>query len=75
MGIAAIQLAKAIGAKSIDVTRSEAKKEALLGVGADQVIVAGREDVQQAILERTDGLGALVRWHSLAFGHGQIRRN
>src|SRR3984957_11367009 len=56
MGVAAIQLAKALGAKSIAVTRSEAKKEVLLAAGADQVIVAGREDVQEAILELTQGL-------------------
>src|ERR1700730_8709913 len=66
MGIAAIQMAKAIGAKSIAVTRSEAKKEALLEVGADQVIVAGREDVQEAILELTEGLGAEVIYDAVA---------
>jgi NADPH:quinone reductase-like Zn-dependent oxidoreductase len=53
-------MAKAIGAKSIAVTRSEAKEEALLAVGADQVIIAGREDVQEAILDLTEGLGAEV---------------
>jgi NADPH:quinone reductase-like Zn-dependent oxidoreductase len=66
MGIAGIQMAKAIGAKSIAVTRSEAKKEALLGVGADQVIIAGCEDVQEAILERTEGLGAEVIYDAVA---------
>ena len=55
MGVAAIPMARAIGAKSIAVTRSEAKKDALLGVGADQVIIASREDVQEAILELTEG--------------------
>jgi NADPH:quinone reductase len=66
MGIAAIQMTKAIGAKSIAVTRSEAKKEALLGAGADQVIVAGSEDVQEAILELTEGLGAEVIYDAVA---------
>src|SRR6202023_2980335 len=66
MGIAAIQMAKAIGAKSIAVTRSESKKEALLGVGAHQVIIAGREDVQEAILELTEGLGAEVIYDAVA---------
>jgi NADPH:quinone reductase-like Zn-dependent oxidoreductase len=60
MGVAALQLIKAIGAKGIAVTRSEGKKEALLAAGADQVLIAGREDVQQAIFERTEGLGAEV---------------
>src|SRR6516164_3141546 len=66
MGIAAIQMAKAIGAKSIAVTRSEAKKEALLGVGEDQVIIAGREDVQQSIFELTAGLGTEVIYDAVA---------
>jgi NADPH:quinone reductase len=66
MGIAAIQMAKALGAKSITVTRSEAKKEALLGAGADQVIIAGSEDVQEAILELTEGLGAEVIYDAVA---------
>ena len=59
-------MAKAIGAKSIAVTRSEAKKEALLGAGADQVIVAGSEDVQEAILELTEGLGTEVIYDAVA---------
>lgn len=66
MGVAAIQMAKAIGAKSIAVTRSEAKKEALLGAGADEVIVAGNEDVQETILELTEGLGAEVIYDAVA---------
>jgi NADPH:quinone reductase-like Zn-dependent oxidoreductase len=66
MGVAAIQMAKAIGAKSIAVTRSEAKKEPLLGAGADEVIVAGNEDVQEMILELTEGLGAEVIYDAVA---------
>jgi NADPH:quinone reductase-like Zn-dependent oxidoreductase len=66
MGLAAIQMSKAIGAKSIAVTRSEAKKEALLGTGADQVVIAGSEDVQEAILELTEGLGAEVIYDAVA---------
>jgi len=66
MGIAAIQMAKAVGAKSIAVTRSEAKKEALFAMGADQVIVAGSEDVQTAILKMTEGLGAEVIYDAVA---------
>src|SRR5260370_39290114 len=82
MGVAAIPMARAIGAKSIAVTRSEAKKDALLGVGADQVIIAGREDVQEAILELTEWLGGEVIcdavagpgleevvWATKSFGH------
>ena len=59
-------MAKAVGAKSIAVTRSEAKEEALLAVGADQVIIAGREDVQEAILDLTEGLGAEMIYDAVA---------
>ena len=60
MGVAALQMVKAVGAKSIAVTRSEGKQEGLLAAGANQVLIASREDVQVAILERTEGLGAGV---------------
>jgi NADPH2:quinone reductase len=60
MGVAALQLIKAIRGKSIAVTRSEAKQEGLLAVGADQVLIAGRENIQEAIFECTEGLGAEV---------------
>jgi len=60
MGVAALQMVKAVGAKNIAVTRSEGKQEGLLAAGADQVLIAGREDVQEAIFERTEGLGAEV---------------
>jgi NADPH:quinone reductase-like Zn-dependent oxidoreductase len=60
MGVAAIQLSKAVGAKSLGVTRSEAKKRELLTLGADHVVIAGAEDIQEAILELTGGLGAEV---------------
>jgi NADPH:quinone reductase-like Zn-dependent oxidoreductase len=60
MGIAAIQVAKALGAKSIAVTRSEGKRQHLETVGADHVIVAGIDDVQEAVLEITAGDGVDV---------------
>lgn len=60
MGLAALQMVKALGAKSIAVTRSEGKQEGLLAAGADQVLIAGREDVQKAIFARTEWLGAEV---------------
>ena len=66
MGIAAIQMTRAIGARGIAVTRSETKKEALVAAGADQVIIAGSEDVQETILEITEGLGAEVIYDAVA---------
>jgi len=60
MGIAAIQLAKALGAKIVAVTRSEEKGQHLTTVGADHVVFAGIDDVQEAVLEITGGDGVDV---------------
>jgi NADPH:quinone reductase-like Zn-dependent oxidoreductase len=82
MGIAAIQLAKRLGAKIIAVTRSEAKRKHLITAGADDVVIAGVDDVQERVLEITgldgvdvvyDGVGGpsleeLV-WVTRRFGH------
>jgi NADPH:quinone reductase-like Zn-dependent oxidoreductase len=60
MGIAAIQLAKAMGAEIVAVTRSEKKREHLTAAGADHVVIAGIDDVQEAVLDITAGDGADV---------------
>jgi NADPH:quinone reductase-like Zn-dependent oxidoreductase len=57
-GIAALQLAKRLGAKCIAITRSSSRRVELTSAGADHVIVAGEEDIRDAILDLTDGLGA-----------------
>ena len=57
-GIAALQLAKMLGVKTIAVTRSGSKRGELIAAGADNVIVVGEEDVRDIIFEITDGLGA-----------------
>jgi NADPH:quinone reductase-like Zn-dependent oxidoreductase len=57
-GIAAIQLAKRLGAKCIAITRSSSRRVELTSAGAGHVIVAGEEDVRDAIIYLTDGLGA-----------------
>jgi NADPH:quinone reductase-like Zn-dependent oxidoreductase len=60
MGIAAIQLAKSLGTKIVAVTRSEAKRQHLTTAGADHVLVAGVDDVQETVLEITGGDGVDV---------------
>src|SRR5260370_988564 len=60
MGIAAIQLAKTLGAKIVAVTRSEAKGRHLTTAGADHVVFAGVDDVQETVLEITGGDGVDV---------------
>ena len=57
-GIAALQLAKMLGAKSIAVTRSGSKRGELIAAGANNVIVVGEEDVRDVIFDITNGLGA-----------------
>ena len=66
MGMAAIQLVKALEAKCIAVTRSEGKRKRLLETGADHVVVAGADDVHDAILEITNGEGADVVYDGVA---------
>src|ERR1700730_5873367 len=82
MGVALIQVAKLLGAKIIAITRSYLKRQQLTAAGADHVIVAGIDDVQETILEITaddgahvvcDGVGGpgleeLV-WATKRFGH------
>lgn len=66
VGISAIQIARAIGAKSIAVTRTSAKKEALLKIGADHVIVTNDEDLLARVNEITGGKGARVAFDPVA---------
>lgn len=57
-GLAAIQIAKDIGAQAIVTTRTSAKKQALVDLGADIVIATDEEDVTAAIMAATGGKGA-----------------
>jgi NADPH:quinone reductase len=60
VGLAAIQVAKSVGAISIATTRTNAKKGALLEAGADHVIVTQDEDLVARVNEITGGEGARV---------------
>ncbi len=55
VGLAAIQMAKAEGAKSIATTRRSDKREALLAEGADYVIATEEEDLPARVREITAG--------------------
>ena len=57
VGLAAIEIVKAEGAKSIAVTRGSAKKNALLQAGADIVIVTNEENLPARVREITSGKG------------------
>src|SRR5499433_4361097 len=54
-GLAAIQIVKAEGALAIATTRTGAKRDALLALGADHVIVTEEEDVVARVNDLTGG--------------------
>ncbi len=61
VGAPSVQIAKAAGARVIAVTRSEAKRDFLIGIGADEVIVAGDgENFAADVRGLTDGAGVDV---------------
>ncbi|MFG1998330.1 zinc-dependent alcohol dehydrogenase family protein [Spirillospora sp. NPDC048911] len=55
VGLAAIHLANRVGATPIALTRTAAKKDALLKEGASEVIVTGEEDVVARVMALTGG--------------------
>jgi NADPH:quinone reductase-like Zn-dependent oxidoreductase len=60
VGLAAIQIANSVGAKSIALTRTNAKRKLLIDAGAKYVIATEEEDLVKAINEITGGRGARV---------------
>jgi NADPH:quinone reductase len=60
VGLAAIQIVKARGGTSITTTRTAAKKDRLLALGADHVIVTSEEDLAARVGEITGGKGARI---------------
>ncbi len=58
IGVAAIQLAKAVGAIPIAATRTAVKKQGLLDVGAVHVIATSEENLAERVNEVTNGKGA-----------------
>jgi NADPH:quinone reductase-like Zn-dependent oxidoreductase len=49
VGLAAIQIARRVGARPVAVTRTSAKRAALLEAGAAHVVASDEEDVEQAL--------------------------
>lgn len=60
VGVAAIQLARLVGAVPIALTRQAAKAARLLEIGAAQVVVTGEEDLVAAVMKLTGGAGARI---------------
>src|SRR5579871_2039067 len=57
VGLAAIEIARLLGAKPIAVSRTSAKKKALLELGAAEVIASAEEDLPAAVRRYTQGEG------------------
>ena len=57
VGLAAIQIARDLGAISIATTRNASKRQQLLDLGADHVIVTTEEDIPARLREITGGTG------------------
>lgn len=60
VGLAAIQIARRVGAVPIAVTRTSAKREALLAAGAAEVIASAEENLRSRLLEIIGEAGARV---------------
>lgn len=60
VGLAAFQIARMVGATSIAITRTRAKKQALLDAGAAHVIVSDEENIVERVMAITAGQGSRV---------------
>jgi NADPH:quinone reductase-like Zn-dependent oxidoreductase len=66
VGLAAIQIAKLVGATSIATTRNKAKAKALADAGADFVINTESEDLAARVQEITKGKGFALAFDPVA---------
>jgi len=60
VGLSALQIGAALGARVIATVGDPAKAEALRGMGYRDVLVVGQDDIRKGILDRTNGEGADV---------------
>jgi NADPH:quinone reductase-like Zn-dependent oxidoreductase len=60
VGLAAIQIANYVGATSIALTRTSAKRKQLIEAGASHVIATEEVDLIEEVMRITDGKGARV---------------
>jgi NADPH:quinone reductase-like Zn-dependent oxidoreductase len=66
VGLAAIEVTRLLNARAIAVTRTSAKKKALLEAGASYVIASAEEDLPQAVAKYTAGKGAALIFDPVA---------
>ncbi len=60
VGLAAIQIARMVGARPVALTRTRARCRQLLDAGAEAVIVTAEHDIVSGVKDLTDGEGARV---------------
>jgi len=68
VGVAAIQVANAVGAIPIAVTRASSKKQRLLDLGAAYAIATSEESISSRVAEITAGKGARLIFDPIAVG-------
>jgi NADPH:quinone reductase-like Zn-dependent oxidoreductase len=66
VGLAAVQMTKAVGAVAIATTRGADKKPFLIEAGADHVIVTNDEDLTERVKAITSGKGARIVFDPVA---------
>ena len=66
MGLAAIETIRAEGGQSIAITRKSDKREELIALGADHVIVSEEEDVESRVEQITGVKGVRIILDSVA---------
>jgi NADPH:quinone reductase-like Zn-dependent oxidoreductase len=66
VGIAAIQICNLVGAIPVATTRTSAKKQDLLDLGAAHVIATGEEDLAEKVMDITGGRGAALAFDPIA---------
>ena len=66
VGVAAIEIVKAEGAVSIATTRTAKKRQELLELGADHVIVTEEEDLVARVQQISGGKGSRILFDAIA---------
>ena len=66
VGLAAIQIARMVGATAIATTRTGAKKQALLDAGAPHVVATEEEDLVAEVMRISGGEGARIVFDPVA---------